>query len=205
MRMFRFLIVLFLGCVALQLSAQDMRGVFLNAPDEIFPLLEKGYRADLVDYIDAGMKAKVTNRLDGTTELEELGDDYMRLATTASSAMQLKLLPLAGDTVICVVKSVKAEAVDSRIYFYDKGWNMLDDGKFFDYPQIGDFFAADGDGALDMCDIYLVSLTLSAVDDTLVAEYTMPVYMSADDAAKITPLLRKLVYRWDGRRFVIGQ
>ena len=64
------LIILCSGCLSFSLSAQDMRSIFLNAPDEIFPLLTKSYRADLVDYIDAGMTAKVTNRLDGTSVLE---------------------------------------------------------------------------------------------------------------------------------------
>jgi hypothetical protein len=31
----------------------------------------------------------------------------------------------------------------------------------------------------------------------------MPAYMNVDDAAKVKPLLRKLVYRWNGERFVI--
>jgi hypothetical protein len=119
--------------------------------------------------------------------------------------MQLKLLPLQGDTVICMVKSVKAEAADSRIYFYDKEWNALDGSAMFVYPSINDFFASAADAATwsDACDIYLVSLALSAGDNTLVAEYTMPAYMSTDDAVKVNPLLRKLVYKWNGERFVI--
>jgi hypothetical protein len=159
----------------------------------------------MVDYVDAGMTARVTNSLDGSSTLEELAADYMRLAVTASSTMQLKLLPLQGDTVICMVKSVNAEAADSRIYFYDKEWNMLDGRALFVYPSINDFFASATDAAIwsDACDIYLVSLTLSAGDNTLVAEYTMPEYMNVDDAAKVKPLLRKLVYRWSGERFVI--
>jgi hypothetical protein len=152
------------------------------------------------------MAAKVTNRLDGSCVLEELSADYLSLATTASSSMQAKLLPVNGDTVICVVRSVKAEAVDSRIYFYDKEWDVLDGSGMFTSPSIRDFFVSDSaaDEWADACDIYLVSLTLSATDNTLVAEYTMPAYMSVDDAEKIRPLLRKLVYRWNGECFVIG-
>lgn len=199
------LIILCSGCLSFSLSAQDMRSIFLNAPDEIFPLLTKSYRADLVDYIDAGMTAKVTNRLDGTSVLEELECDYLRLATTASSVMQLKLLPLKNDTIICVVKSVKAEALDSRIYFYDKAWNMLAGEGMFRFPSVSDFFVSQSaaDAHIDICDIYLVSLSLSAADKTLVVEYTMPAYMGIDDAKKVKPLLRKLIYVWDGARFVI--
>ena len=196
------LIILLLCAAVLQMRAQEMRTIFLEAPDSIFPLISKSYRADMVDYIDAGMTAKVNNSLDGTSVLEGLAPDFMRLAVTASSTMQLKLLPLENDTVICVVKSVVAEAVDSRIYFYDKEWNLLDGAGLFCFPSIGDFFVSSADEYVDMCDIYLVSLTLSAADNTLVAEYTMPAYMSVDDAQRVKPLLRKLVYCWNGERFV---
>ena len=204
MRKLLFIIILLCGAVS-QIRSQEMRTIFLEAPDSVLPLLSKSYRADMVDYVDAGMTARVTNSLDGGSTLEELAADYMRLAVTASSTMQLKLLPLQGDTVICIVKSVNAEAADSRIYFYDKEWNMLDGRALFVYPSINDFFASATDAAIwsDACDIYLVSLTLSAGDNTLVAEYTMPEYMNVDDAAKVKPLLRKLVYRWSGERFVI--
>ena len=205
MRKFLFVIILLLGSAVLKLSAQDMRSIFLNAPDDIFPLLTKNCRADLVDFIDAGMKAKVMNDFDGTSVLESIDDDYLLLATTASSTMQLKLLPIQNDTIICMVKSVKAEAVDSRIFFYDLNWTLLDGSGMFIQPEIEDFFKPDvaTEKIADICDMYLVSLMLDRDDNSLVAEYTMPAYMSAEDAEKVTPVLRKLVYNWDGESFVI--
>ncbi len=203
MRKLLFFVILLFGGAMTMASAQDMRTIFLNAPDKIFPLLTGNDRADLVDFIEADMKAKVSNRLDGVSELRELGRDYLMLATTASSTMQMKLLPVKDDTIICVVKTVKAEAADSRICFYDKEWNMLNAGGMFSFPSIVDFFTSDADELVDMCDIYLVALTLSAADNSLVAEYTMPAYMNVDDAKRVKPLLRKLTYRWNGERFVI--
>ena len=196
--------IMFLFGVALTMvSAQNMRSIFLNAPDDIFPLLSGNDRADLVDYIEAGMTAKVTNRFDGTSVLQELEADYLKLATTASSDVQLKLLPFQNDTVICMIKTVKAEAADSRIRFYDKEWNVLNGELMFRFPSIAEFFTSAVNELVNKCDIYLVSLTLSATDNTLVAEYTMPDYMSVEDSKKVKPLLRKLVYRWNGSCYVI--
>ena len=204
MKKLLYLIILLFCCSALPVPAQNMRSIFLNAPDDIFPLLSKNCRADLLDYFDAGMTAKVTNKLDGVSMLEDFSADFLKLATTASSTMQLKLLPVQDDTVICVVKTVKAEAADSRIYFYDKAWNLLNDCERFQYPSISTFFISPeaAEECLDKCDIYLVSLSLSAADNTLVAEYTMPSYMSKDDADKVNPLLKKITYRWNGAEFV---
>ena len=205
MRKLLLLIFLMLSGASSMVSAQDLRTIFRDAPDEIFPLLTKNLRADLVDYVDAGMIAKVTNKFDGVSVLEKLENDYLLLATTASSTMQLKLLPMQDSTIICVVKTVRAEAADSRIYFYDLEWNRLDGCEMFRLPAIKDFFipGSDVDEVADICDIYLVALALNAVDSTLVAEYTMPAYMAADDAEKVKPLMRKLVYRWNGECFVI--
>lgn len=196
-------IMFLFGGALTMVSAQDMRAIFLNAPDDIFPLLSGNDRADLVDYIEAGMTAKVTNRFDGTSVLQELEADYLKLATTASSDVQLKLLPFQGDTVICMIKTVRAEAADSRIRFYDKEWNLLDGERMFRFPSIAEFFTSAVNELVNKCDIYLVSLTLSATDNTLAAEYTMPAYMSVDDAKKVKPMLRKLVYRWNGSCYVI--
>ena len=67
MRKLLFLICfMFSGAMSL-VSAQDMRSLFMDAPDGIFPLLTKNLRADLVDYADAGMTAKVVNRFDGVS------------------------------------------------------------------------------------------------------------------------------------------
>ena len=186
-------------------SAQNIEKLFLTAPELVLPLLEYNSRADLLDYNSAGMNSGVRNLLSGYSYLPILSKDYLKLDMTDISTMQIKLLPTDADTVICVVNSVRAEVEDSRISFFDKSWNRLPTEQFFNAPGIKDFFRNPDSANIHMkvCDIYLVSLKLNAVDDSMVAEYTMPGYMSEDAAATITPLLRRLVYRWENGRFVL--
>ena len=201
-------IILFLACgVCSTASAQDARTMFLTIPQQLLPLLSYNSRADLVDYAEANMTARTRNELYGESELKVLTADYLLLETTSSSTMQMKLLPIGDKTVVCVVKSVKAESVDSCISFYDSSWNELATADYFAVPSIRDFFAPEGATAdnLAICDIYLVSLTLNPTDCSLVAEYTMPAYMSEDEAAEIAPLLRKLIYVWENGRFVLAE
>lgn len=197
-------ILLAIVCCAHQSAAQDMRSLFLNAPDEIFPLLTKSNRADCIDYIDAGMEARVTNRMDGTSHLKKLTGDYFYMQASSSSWYEAKLLPLGGDTLICMIKGVEAEAADSRLQFYDSGWNRLDAEAFFNEPAIADFFLCADSAArhAQLCDIYLVKYSFSQDEGLLNAEYTMPAYMNVDDAAVVAPLLRVLTYRWDGKCFI---
>jgi hypothetical protein len=179
-----------------------MRSLFLNAPDSILPLLTQNNRADCIDFLDAGMRARVTNRLDGTSELLAIDDEFLELRSSESSLVQMRLLPCAQDTVIAVVRSVCAEACDSRISFYKKDWSPA--ALSFERPGIASFFLPTDslDYLLKRCDIYLVHLSLSRDDASLRAEYTMPRYMSEEDSLLVAPKLRPLLYRWEGGAFV---
>jgi hypothetical protein len=148
------------------------------------------------------MSYPVTNALGGKSMLKVLEDDYLFLQSSGISTVAMKVLPYGDSFVVCVVNTVSAEASDSRIAFYESGWKKLDAGPLFTAPSIRDFFNSPDEKLLDICDIYLVSLDLSATENTLVAEYTMPDYMNSDDAAKVRALLRRIVYRWNGSAFV---
>ena len=204
MKKLLYISLLLLCCGVDVLYAQSMRALFMSAPDGMFPLLTMNNRADCVDYIDAGMEAKVSNRLGGVCRMKTLTADYMLLEPTSVSSVQAKCLPYGGDTIVCVVKSVKAEAAGSRIEFYDTEWNRLSAADFFDAPAIVDFFISPDSAAryADRCDIYLVKMSLSEKGNILTAEYTMPDYMDESDATLLKPLLHGIVYRWNGKRFV---
>lgn len=216
------LLFLLLFCVNSFLSAQSMRTLFVQMPDSIMPFLTKNNREDCVDFIDANMLARVTNRLDTKSELLQFTSDYLYLKTSEAGSMQMKMLPVDGDTILCVINTVCAEACDSRIAFYTRNWQPLDGSRYFKKPLIRDFFldvntpdsllgssddltsakkAESLDELLDIADIYLVHLTLSDRENILTAEYTMPHYMLQGDSLRVAPHLRKLSYRWTSRGF----
>lgn len=216
------LLLFLLFCVNSFLSAQSMRTLFVQMPDSIMPFLTKNNREDCVDFIDANMLARVTNRLDAKSELLQFTSDYLHLKTSEAGSMQIKMLPFDGDTILCVINTVCAEACDSRIAFYTRNWQPLDGSIYFKKPLIRDFFldvntpdslqgssddltsakkAESLDELLDIADIYLVHLTLSDRENILTAEYTMPHYMLQGDSLRVAPHLRKLSYRWTSRGF----
>ncbi len=188
------------------ISAQkNIKNYFVEMPDTMLPLLSTNARLDLVDFYEAGMRAIVTNRLDGKSELLKLEPDFLELKTSASASMQMKMLStLNGDTILCVVTSACAEACNSNIRFYDKGWRSLQSDRFFDKPQIREFFIESDsiDKAIAISDIYLVKLSLSADSDSLHAEYTMPDYMMQEDSCFVASRIRTICYSWSGRRFI---
>lgn len=184
-------------------QAQDLRALFIEMPDTLLPLLTDNDRRDMIDFWDARMSTSVVNRLDGKSRITALTDDFLSVELSRSSSMQIKMLNVeGGDTLLCIVNTVGAEAYDSRIHFYNSRWERVD-GLKFAMPSIVDFFFPSDsvDKALAVSDIYLVKLSLSADSDSLKAEYTMPLYMSRSDSARVAPQLRPLYYRWTGKRF----
>lgn len=204
MKKILFILAVVVCCMGQSLYAQGMRQLFVDAPDEVFPLLTRNNRADCADFLETGMEAKVTNRLGGVCRMKALTDDFLHIEPSYASSVQVKRLVAGNDTLLCVVNSVKAEATGSRISFRNLRWENVEAKGLFEAPAIGDFFVSADSAMLyaDKCDIYLVSLTLSPDDETLTAEYTMPDYMGEDDAEAVRPLLQRIVYRWDGKRFV---
>ena len=185
------------------IQAQDLRTLFIEMPDTLQPLLTNNDRRDMIDFWDARMSTPVVNRLDGKSRITALTDDFLSVELSRSSSMQIKMLNnVAGDTLLCIVNTVGAEAYDSRIHFYNSRWERVDGSKFT-MPSIADFFLpSDSVGkALEVSDIYLVKLSLKADNDSLKAEYTMPLYMSRSDSARVASQLRLLFYRWTGKRF----
>lgn len=65
--------------------------LFAAAPMQVIPLLNKSSRLDLVDYYEAGMEAKVENRLKGTTSLTHLSDTLIVLQMTPATSMEIRL------------------------------------------------------------------------------------------------------------------
>lgn len=78
-------------------SAQTVREAFKAMPDSLVPYLTANNRLDLMDFMDAKMKATVTNLLDGQTEMTFLSDDS--LSIRMSDALTIELKTQQADTV----------------------------------------------------------------------------------------------------------
>ena len=80
------------------LSAQLAKTCFTNMPDSLSPLLTAVNRADFIDFLESKMKAEVTNRFGGKSEMTELTPDYIRVQVTPQSTWQMKLLSVNDST-----------------------------------------------------------------------------------------------------------
>ena len=206
------LLVFILGIFSsFAVKAQEAKTVFVNIPDSLCPLPTSVNRADCIDFIESKMKAQVTNRFGGKSEMTELGPDYISLKMSDASSWQMKLLPLNDSVkVVCAVSTVCAPACDSHIRFYTTDWKELPaDGFLPSEPHIDNFFTSSDSTDYDFidarlqADMTLMKAELSKEDETLTFTLTTPEYMEKETAEKLKPFLRRsIVYTWKGGKFI---
>ena len=194
-------------------NAQQAKQYFVSMPDTILPLLTEINRADCIDFLESNMRAIVTNRLDGKSEMTTLTDNYIEIKLSEQSSWQMKVLALNDSTqVICTVFTACAPACDSHIKFYTTQWESLSLADYIQtMPTLNDYLPqlneADYDiqtlNAVKQADLLLIKMQLSADDNTLVCSFDTPQYMEKSAAQKLTPLLQKpIVYNWNSGKFV---
>ena len=85
--------------------AQNMREVFKSMPDSLTPYLSMNNRLDMMDFMDAGMKAVVTNQLGGDTEMTFLSDDSLSVKMNETLLLDLKLQKQDTATVVILKRT----------------------------------------------------------------------------------------------------
>ena len=194
-------------------NAQQAKQYFVSMPDTILPLLTEINRADCIDFLESNMRAIVTNRLDGKSEMTTLTDNYIAIKLSEQSSWQMKVLALNDSTqVLCTVFTACAPACDSHIKFYTTQWESLSLADYIQtMPTLSDYLPqlneSDYDiqtlNAVKQADLLLIKMQLSADDNTLVCSFDTPQYMEKSAAQKLTPLLQKpIVYNWNSGKCV---
>ena len=123
----------FIFAVVAICHAQKMSEVFVAAPHDVLPLMTRNNRLDCIDFIENNMEARVKDKFDNDVVLEEMTDDYLRLATSEVSSMEMKLVKttIAGADrdssmiVVYVAETCMGPAADTQVKVYDSTWNLI--------------------------------------------------------------------------------
>ena len=124
-------------CMALSLSASagdgiTLRDVFRQMPDSLMPTLTQNNRLDFLDFLDAGMKAEVKNRLGGTSVMTALTADSLSLQVSPALRVDMLLLPLAEpidsmNQVVVVGETFLADSVygETAVRYFSTDWKLI--------------------------------------------------------------------------------
>lgn len=106
--------------------------VFKQMPDSLMPYLTANNRLDFIDFLDSNMKAEVSNRTGGTSEMTALTDDSLSIRMSEALRVDMLLLNLDEpiDTIRQVVAFVETFLTDSlygesTCRFYSADWKRL--------------------------------------------------------------------------------
>ena len=124
-----FVIYFLLGTLGM-FAQTTMREIIKSMPDTIVPYLTENNRLDLIDFIDSGMKAEVSNMLGGKSEMSKLTDRYTYITLNEASTLQLRLLDMeipvdSANQIVCLVQTYGTNVRESKITFYSLKWRRL--------------------------------------------------------------------------------
>ena len=105
---------------------------FIAFHDNQLQLLDVDTKAVMV-YFATEMDSliDVPTQLDGMARIEKLTPDYIKVGVTEVSTFEMRTLPTKKDSIFVAVHTVRGQAADSRIDFYDKYMAKIDDKKLF--------------------------------------------------------------------------
>lgn len=187
--------------------ATDLRTLFIEMPDSIMPSLTKSERMDFLDYMDSGMKARVTNKLGGESVMTAYSEHSLTVMTSQSGRLEMVLFPRKnGTNLICIIKTVTARFDDSRLSFYNEDWTPVDSKSLIEYPQLDDYLTKES-LKNDSLDVFkkqsmLRLQSVTAVDNGLEFRYTSLDYIG-EDADRFSSWFKPepLRYIWTGKKF----
>ena len=113
--------------VAQPLGAQLlMSEVFKQMPDSLFPYLTANNRLDMIDFMEAKMKAEVTNALEGTSEMMFLSDDSLSIRMNASLRIDMRLTE-RDSLVVEVAKTytINGQQEEKLVQYFSASWCPL--------------------------------------------------------------------------------
>ncbi|MDE6512307.1 MAG: DUF3256 family protein, partial [Muribaculaceae bacterium] len=129
--------------------------VFAEAPLEVLDVLRPSTRLDMLDYwTQADSVLTATNALGGESRLVQVAPDYVKVAVTPGSTLEIKILDAGKKQLVMTLSTVGdgEMAQDTEVRFFDSQLRPLDTKKFMMAPKLTDFFSLKGSG-LDEADL----------------------------------------------------
>ena len=112
-------------CSALPLRAGLIDSLFINAPQDVLPLLGLTERLDLLDLYDYRLKAEVENRLGGRSLLEHKDSCMLRLRVSDAESWEMHCVQGEGGALLICLNSVRAGGEMTRLSAYNLSWQPI--------------------------------------------------------------------------------
>lgn len=185
--------------------ARTVADLFATEPGNIFPLLTRTNRLDMMDYYNSGQQVAVPNNLAGESRLLEMDSAYLKVQTSESRVVEMLIRQAGKDTVITVIETVLTPVPDSRLTQWNVHWQRFTSEKLFAMPGIDDFIAVKMSrelrAELQAAMVFpLVQLTFKGENHgTIEATHGLDRFLVTEEFKRFAPYLKPSIsYRFDG-------
>lgn len=185
-------------CINLPINATPIDSIFANLKVKELSLLTKNNRLDLLDYINCGQESKVDNRYGGQTLLTVKNDHYISLSQTPVSNVEMLLLQnMVGDTIVCMISTLKRPYEESTIQFYDLQGH--DCAPLFSVPSTTSLLTE----THPAIDTLFIPVTVYYDKATVVFVFKPSVaHLPHEEQKKLAGKLLELRYKWESSTWV---
>ena len=118
--------------VSVVFDATTMDYCFRHIPDDVLPTLSENNRLDMLDFMESKMKAEVTNRLGGKSEMTVLTDTTLSIRMSEALKVDMLLLESGSSAssdkeIICLIETFGCDSLslESTVRFYTTSWHPL--------------------------------------------------------------------------------
>ena len=205
MKRFLSILCLSLAFLPLTVTARTIADFFASEPGNIFPLLTRTNRLDMVDYHKSGQTVAISNNLTGDSKLLELDSTYIKVQTSGSKMVEMLMRTAGKDTVITVIETVMTPVPDSRLTQWNSHWQRYISDRLFAMPVIDDFFVKKMPQELraDLQDAMifpLIRLSFTGEKhDTIEASHGLEQFLASNEYQRFAAYLKpSLKYRFNG-------
>lgn len=177
--------------------ALTVEEAFVAAPMDIFPLLDKNTRLDMIDYFKSGSTKGSRNLLYGQSRITAMTDNQLDIVLTPASTASIIAMPLEADTVLVLIHTYATPVEDSTVGLFSSAWEPLD-ARAFTPPSLADWMRpGTKKGALREAEalipFMLYSCQYSPATLCFVFTNNMEQYMGKEAYEPLKPLLRDYI------------
>lgn len=206
------LLCLFVFLSNINSQNMHMAELFKQMPDSLMPYLTTNNKLDMLDFIDAGMEAKVNNKFDGESILCELDSTYLRLKLNTSVEVEMKLLSssnILNDStkhLICLVTTYGDLIKESVLNLFTSKWNTIEHditkSKLISYVihKPDTMSELTYNNVKNIPDDYLITLSLDKNENSMSVSASTTL-LSTDDSTKVKPIISTKRLLWNGKTF----
>ena len=205
MRRYFCIFLLSVALLPLASTARTIADLFAIEPGNIFPLLTRTMRLDMVDYYNSGQQVALQNNLTGESELVELDSTYLKVKTSGSRVVEMQMRKVGKDTVITVIETVMTPVPDSRLTQWNSHWQRFTSDRLFSLPSIDDFIVKKMPGELraDLQDAMifpLIQLSFKGENhDIIEASHGLEQFLAPSEYKRFADYLKPSIsYRYNG-------